>query len=1111
MIRDPFYRDIEEGLGGTLSPELFERCAASLLREIYPGLVPVRGGGDAGMDGAVADGVGPPFPLVTTTGSNVLANLRRSLTSYRTSGGKRTTVIFATSQALTPRRRRNLEAAAQRLGFTLAQIYDRPAIADLLYRNPEWCRELLNLVGSPPPLSVLSLPGRPAVGDSLIGRGDDMAWLKDTPGDLLLVGQPGSGKTFLLQRFAKENEGLFVHSADLALVAGEIRRQQPAFLLIDDAHVQLDLIAQLRRMRTEMSAGFRLVATSWPGSQAEVAHALGVRSASIRTLELLSRDEIAELVKSAGIGGPPGLIQEIVNQAEGKPGLAATLMYLSLRGDIRSLAQGDALSAEVVRVFRNLVGSDVSAVLASFAVGGDGGMTMQAVAEYLREQLHSLRERTAKLAAGGVLVEINRERLAVRPPALRHVLVRDVFFGGATALPIEPVLLGARIGDDVALTLIGAQYRGAQVPADLLRRLLESSSSSQVWTNYAGLGREEAEWIADEHGEWMTRIGTAALEVAPDRALAPLLEAGIGDSRALHSTPAHPLRIVSDWVCSAYPGSPAVVERRHRVLRAAETWLEGGGDQAVGLHALALALSPIYSNTESNPGSGRTITFSRGLVSRKDMQAIRGFWPSVRDKVSRSARTHWGPLKEAVVAWAYPRTGHQDVSKQLEEEAQGFAAEMLQDLVGIAQNSLGIVHWARQIADQVGIELTVVVDPVFDVLYPVRELDDWRRAEEEQRARADALATTFLSQLPSTVVQQLLKCEQEARLMGHAWPRWTPYVCQELARRTNDAEPFFRNMIEGGASADLVQPFLHRLLRENLERGAVGAGECLASEPQRLATVATIFTTDGITDELVELALGSMSGGSKLAEVLCLRNEVPERILRRLLRHADATIAVAAAQGEWLADPRGQVRATVRQDWEQAILRASGDEWPLKDILVAEPTLAFEWLRRRIADGDSLWRHDDTIAGVMQGLGQEQRREILRIIPESLYPPDVLKQVIGNDLDLFHELLATERLKRVHLAPFAGHPNPRDWAEKAKVALAVGYSPEDIAEAAFGHGWSWSGSEAGMWGEWATRFEALRAHEDRGVREIGVVGARIATDRQERAAEREREEEIRGF
>jgi len=58
MIRDTFYKKIIEGLNSQLDPELFEQCAADLLRTDFPGLVPVRGGTDAGMDGAVADGKG---------------------------------------------------------------------------------------------------------------------------------------------------------------------------------------------------------------------------------------------------------------------------------------------------------------------------------------------------------------------------------------------------------------------------------------------------------------------------------------------------------------------------------------------------------------------------------------------------------------------------------------------------------------------------------------------------------------------------------------------------------------------------------------------------------------------------------------------------------------------------------------------------------------------------------------------------------------------------------------------------------------------------------------------------------------------------------------------
>jgi hypothetical protein len=43
MLRDPFYRQIIERLRGQLEPEIFEQCAADILRAIYPTLVPMRG------------------------------------------------------------------------------------------------------------------------------------------------------------------------------------------------------------------------------------------------------------------------------------------------------------------------------------------------------------------------------------------------------------------------------------------------------------------------------------------------------------------------------------------------------------------------------------------------------------------------------------------------------------------------------------------------------------------------------------------------------------------------------------------------------------------------------------------------------------------------------------------------------------------------------------------------------------------------------------------------------------------------------------------------------------------------------------------------------------
>jgi len=86
---DPHYGKIMEGLGGDLSPKLFEACVQDLLRKPYPGLVPIHGGQDAGMDAAIADGEGEAYPVVITTAQDVIGNLTRSLESYLAADGRR--------------------------------------------------------------------------------------------------------------------------------------------------------------------------------------------------------------------------------------------------------------------------------------------------------------------------------------------------------------------------------------------------------------------------------------------------------------------------------------------------------------------------------------------------------------------------------------------------------------------------------------------------------------------------------------------------------------------------------------------------------------------------------------------------------------------------------------------------------------------------------------------------------------------------------------------------------------------------------------------------------------------------------------------------------------
>lgn len=157
---DSHHEMILDGLGRRLDPRVFEECIVDLLGREMP-VVPVPGGNDGGMDGAVFDGEGPAYPLIVTTAQDVSRNLGRSLSSYVENGGKRRKAVLATSSKLTPQRRRNLEDKASEMGFELVQIIERRGLADLLYRSPRWCKALLGLTGEPSPFSPLPPSVRP--------------------------------------------------------------------------------------------------------------------------------------------------------------------------------------------------------------------------------------------------------------------------------------------------------------------------------------------------------------------------------------------------------------------------------------------------------------------------------------------------------------------------------------------------------------------------------------------------------------------------------------------------------------------------------------------------------------------------------------------------------------------------------------------------------------------------------------------------------------------------------------------------------------------------------------------------------------------------------------
>jgi len=339
MYSDQFYDAIKEALKKPLDPNLFELCVCDLLQKDFPGIVPIPGGKDAGMDGAIPDAKGEPYQLICTTSKSVVRNLSSNIESYINAGRPNKKAVVATSKFLRQKERLRLYDKAREYNFDLIQVYDGEAFALKLYSRPDWCQRLLKVTGVPSALSIIPKTNRPIIGGEAIGRASDIEWLKSINADLILYGQPGCGKTFLLHLLAKEGWGLFAVNEDEGELANAYRSKSPLVIIVDDAHVSIRLLEILIYLRRELGASYHLLATCWPRELNQIRKILNAHNDQIRELKSLSRDSMVDVIKQAGLVGPNALVREIITQSQGKPGLAVTLADLCLRGGSKDVQE----------------------------------------------------------------------------------------------------------------------------------------------------------------------------------------------------------------------------------------------------------------------------------------------------------------------------------------------------------------------------------------------------------------------------------------------------------------------------------------------------------------------------------------------------------------------------------------------------------------------------------------------------------------------------------------------------------------------------------------------------------------------------------------------------
>ena len=1111
-----------------------------------------------GFDGAIPTLSGDPIPLIVTTGTDARRNLQKNLGQLKKLARPPKAVVFVTSRRLRSKTRIELSDLAASLGFHLQQIFDQTWFANALYRDAEWTQKLLGIPGRPSALTAVPLSSRPVIGDVVIGRDTELARLRKLTGDTLLVGTPGSGKTFLLRALVNEGRALFLANDDRQALANAVRAQRPEAVIVDDAHAYPGHLESLLQVRNQTSADFRIIAVSWPADEEKVGLALSVDEESVIRLERLPADTVVEIIKSTGIVGPNELLRAIQEQSAGQPGLAVTLAYLCWKDDsetLRDIFTGEALLKSLLPQLTSLVGDDIVVVLGAFALGGKSGHLQDTVAEFLEIPKYKLSQRLAGLGAAGILHQFRDGSVAIRPQSLAPALVHRSFFRGVGSLPSYLALFDkAPSQSDALKVLIDAHARGADIPE--LERLLEAYASPEQLGHYARIGSGEARCVLEQYPDRLVGTAFGVLEHLPDRAIPLLLSHALSDAprrdlsrkeqedydaqlaywkrqdsrgddllRRLEDNSTLPLQKLEGWLDRPVPGEQEFVKRRRIALRSITDWansvdLHDPRVAAVVSRALMVAFRPMWRGIEADPGAGLTVTFQEYPVDEETRQFLFQEWPKVAELACTAAERsqRWPDLFRLQNEWRYePRRGY--VPEERRTLSRAFADQILQTIATAVWDHPGIQNCVAGIASREGVIIETHTDPHFDALYPHEE-DRSRDEIEALKKTVPSLAKAYLAAGAKRTAARLKDIEAEAHLARLGWPRLTPVLCQELAKAADDPLAWATAFLDAGCPADLVDPFVEKTRGRNRTRALDLLHNSASNAEYRHLFVRIVVTTQGAPKGLIATALSMASEWPQFLQGFTW-DEVPLPTLKQLCACKHPNVAVTAAIGVWNSEQRDHLIRALGQDWERAVIAGLHHEtvdeivayW-LKDILTLRPGLAEKCLRALLETDDEAVLPSAAIKvarKAITGLTAQQKRELINhATGKAFNAGDIIAALVEDDPNAYAHLLATERLKKFHMEPLHALPQTH-WAEFVVLAADTGFTTDEIIQASKPRGWVWQGPVSNMW---RSRQEAYEQFVDHAAPRVAEV-AQCLSDQMRRRAEheekREREEEIWGI
>lgn len=921
----------------------FEDCATALIANDYPGLVPVTGGTDHGLDAELVKPNGQVLGLVITssrTWEGAKKSLRGSLKSARDHNKRVDQVVVANLAEVNRQKRIKLAAITEEFKCELIQVYDRPWFANAFSDDPDWRRKILHIEGGAFSLSRSPRGARPDEHQlPTVGRDELLDRAENSDQDLILWGVPGAGKSHVAGRLPG---ALFLerNTAPERLL-DDLLATTPEIVVVDDAGGRADDLEHLLHARHAEQLKFRIAATCWPHEKEACADHLP--EALALEVDLLTVEEIGTLLRERGITRT-AVIARLLQQAQGRPAWALNLADLLVQqGAWQAVWTGQALRDQI-RAFlrRSKAPAEAIQLLAAIALVSDANEDQtRTIAKQFELTPTQFEELIRSVAIAG-LVDVRRKRMwnsadgrtfensyRVVPRTIAASIVADVYFAGhATAVRISdiktalPDLLPGILQTQIYAALLGAEEPMVPPAPELLSVLPElglGSEGDELLRTYALINPECTRFVfeylkqavqdaAEGNDEPSAIAATKVLAArAADSLQAEKTECVALFFDALSQLAARgwdyttPIKAVVEGVQDAntgdFPTSTAMV---HLCATLASDQAKDLPDR-VWLKLAGCALQPTFDGNYMSPEKVNSFVMQSFTWLEQDMAAIYGALES--ELVSRivvASNAELADLIEVVSNWAHIAGGYPLPFGGVPNSGQQIAARRV--ALSIAN---AIAPWVgtpglRAVFNREASSLDIKLeepDELFAALTAERNLsEDWEEDRRLREAELDRAMASYIEQPPSVIMTWLVKHDADLAMVRHGSAAWS--IMARLSMRP-DPEVWLRAALAHGLGR-AAGPLISRCV-DNGVMTAPLAADLLDDAGGRSALISAIIS-ECWDAELVSLVVDAL----KAEDIQDLDSSyaighASERTRLALFTHRDPTVRSSAA-ALWAAE-----------------------------------------------------------------------------------------------------------------------------------------------------------------------------------------------------------------